>query len=152
MYMEISEPSGDVSTISGNTAPTRRVSIFDQMNINAFWIANNFHWQAILAIILPSMVVKFLGDPNKDINLALVVIWGTLVAIIVNPFIGAVSDYATFRLGRRRPFMIVGTVFNVITLIVFAFLLCWFFSTRLLIIFISLFIFLQFPATISCAP
>src|SRR6266571_8231312 len=110
-------------------ATQRRVSLFDQININVFWIANNFHWQALLAIVIPSMVVKFLGDANKDINLAMVVIWGTLIAVVVNPLTGAISDYATFRLGRRRPFLIIGTIFNVMVLVLFAFAPTWFSST-----------------------
>src|SRR5581483_5482613 len=150
--MEISEPSGEVVARPDGVAPTRRVSIFDQMNINAFWIANNFHWQALLAIVLPSMVVKFLGDANKDINLALVVVWGTIIAVIVNPLVGAISDYATFRMGRRRPFMIIGTVFNVIALVLFAFAPGWFSSTELLITFIVLFLFLQLTNNVANAP
>jgi len=67
------------------------------------------------------MVAKLLGDAHKDINLTLVVAWGTLVAVVVNPLVGAISDYATFRMGRRRPFMIIGTMLNIIVLIAFAF-------------------------------
>jgi len=112
---------GGLAVSSPAAATKRRVSLFDQININVFWIANNFHWQALLAIVIPSMVAKFLGDAHKDINLTLVVAWGTLVAVVVNPLVGAISDYATFRIGRRRPFMIIGTIFNVIVLIAFAF-------------------------------
>jgi MFS family permease len=143
--MEISEPSGEAATRPASAAPTRRVSIFDQVNINAFWVANNFHWQALLAIVIPSMVVKFLGDANKDINLAIVVIGGTIVAVIVNPLVGAISDYATFRMGRRRPFMIIG-------LILFAFAPSWFSSTALLITFVLLFLFLQITNNVANAP
>src|SRR5258708_22473882 len=150
--MEISEPSGEVATRPNSVAPTRRVSIFGQMNINAFWIANNFDWRALLGIGIPSMVVKFLGDANKDVNLALVVIWGTLVAVVVNPLIGAISDYATFRMGRRRPFLIAGTVFNVVVLVLFAFAPRWFSSTALLITFIILFLLLQFTNNIANSP
>ncbi len=150
--MEISEPSGEVATRPNSVAPTRRVSIFGQMNINAFWIANNFHWQALLAIVIPSMVVKFFGDANKDIDLAMVVVWGTIVAVIVNPLVGALSDYATFRMGRRRPFMIVGTIFNVIVLALFAFAPAWFSSTELLITFIILFLLLQITNNVANAP
>lgn len=150
--MEISEPSGEVAVSPATSAPTQRVSLFTQMNINAFWIANNFHWQALLAIVIPSMVVKFLGDANKDINLALVVIWGTVVAVIVNPLIGAISDYATFRMGRRRPFMIIGTIFNVIALVLFAFAPTWFPTSSLLIIFILLFIMLQLTNNVANSP
>lgn len=150
--MEISEPSGELVTRPASVAPQRRVSILGQMNINAFWIANNFHWQALLAIVIPSMVVKFLGNANKDIDLALVVVWGTIVAFIVNPLVGAISDYSTFRMGRRRPFLIIGTIFNVIALVAFAFAPGWFSSTELLIAFIVLFLLLQFTNNLANAP
>ncbi len=135
-----------------SNATQRRVSLFDQININVFWFANNFHWQALLAIVIPSMVVKFLGNANKDINLTLVVVWGTLVAMVVNPLVGAISDYATFRMGRRRPFMIMGTVLNVIVLVLFAFSPGWFSSTVLLFMFALLFLLLQFTNNLANSP
>src|SRR6266581_7530410 len=138
--MEVTDNPGGVAAASlTSTATLRRVSLFEQININVFWIANNFHWQALLAIVIPSMVVKYLGEANKDINLAMVVIWGTLVAVVVNPLTGAISDYATFRMGRRRPFLIIGTIFNIIVLVLFAFAPSWFSSTGLLVTFIILF-------------
>src|SRR5579884_2704191 len=139
--MDVTEDSGVISP----SIPTRRVSIFEQININVFWIANNFHWQALLAIVIPSMVVKFLGEANKDINLAMVVAWGTVVAVVVNPLVGAISDYATFRMGRRRPF-------KIIVLVLFAYSPSWFSSTALLIDFIILFLLLQFTNNVANSP
>ena len=147
----INNPGG-VAVGLPSPAPQRRVSLFEQINLNVFWIANNFHWQALLAIVIPSMVVKFLGNANKDINLTLVVVWGTLVALVVNPLVGALSDYATFRMGRRRPFMIIGTVLNVIVLVLFAFSSGWFSSTALLFVFALLFLLLQFTNNLANSP
>ena len=149
--MEVSDNPGAVVNSQG-TAAQRRVSIFEQINLNVFWFANHFHWQALLAIVIPSMVVKFFGDANKDINLAMVVIWGTLVAFAVNPLVGAVSDYATFRMGRRRPFMIIGTIFNVVALALFAFSPNWFSSTGLLVSFALLFVQLQLTNNVAHSP
>lgn len=151
--MDVTDNSGAISTASPSvSAPLRRVSLFDQININVFWIANNFHWQALLAIVIPSMVVKYLGNDNKDINLTLVIIWGTLIAVVVNPLVGAISDYVTFRMGRRRPFLIIGTVLNIIVLILFAFAPTWFSSTMLLLTFIVLFLLLQFTNNLANSP
>src|ERR1700694_1400257 len=97
--MEIIDNPGEVHVASASVAKERRVSLFDQVNLNVFWIANNFHWQALLAIVIPSMVARLLDPANKSINLALVVNAGTIVAFIVNPLVGAVSDYATFKMG-----------------------------------------------------
>src|SRR2546425_10711552 len=143
---------GGLAVSPPTAAKQRRVSLFDQVNLNVFWIANNFHWQALLAIVIPSMVVKFLGNANKDINLTLIVVWGTLVAVVVNPLVGAISDYATFRMGRRRPFIIIGTILNVLVLIAFAFAPSWASSTALLLLFILLFLLLQFTNTLANSP
>ncbi len=67
------------------------------------------------------MLAKLLDPALQDINLPLVIAWGTFAAVIVNPLAGAISDYVTFRMGHRRPFMIIGTIFNVLVLIAFAF-------------------------------
>ncbi len=151
--MEVTDnPGGVAATSPPSAAAQRRVTLFEQININVFWFANNFHWQALLAIVIPSMVVKFLGDANKDINLAMVVVWGTLAAVVVNPLIGAVSDYATFRMGRRRPFLLFGTLLNVIVLVLFAFSSYWFSSSALLLTFIVLFFLLQFSNNLANSP
>jgi MFS family permease len=142
---------GELSVSPPRAAMQRRVSLFDQININVFWIANNFHWQALLAIVIPSMVAKLLGDAHKDINLTLVVAWGTLVAVIVNPLVGAISDYATFRMGRRRPFMIIGTILNVVVLAAFAFSPALP-SSILLFMFALLFLLLQFTNNLANSP
>ena len=151
--MEVTDNPGGVAAASpSGTATLRRVSLFDQVNISVFWLANNFHWQALLAIVIPSMVAKYLGNANKDINLTLVVIWGTLVAVVVNPLVGAISDYVTFRMGRRRPFLIIGTALNVVVLILFAYSPTWFSSTALLVTFIVLFLLLQFTNNVANSP
>lgn len=114
------QDAGAPRNLPGSDAPPT-LSTWQQLALNLFWFANNFHWQALLAILIPSEVAKLLGDANKASNLPLVVVWGTLVALLVNPMIGAISDYARFKLGRRRPFMIIGTVPNVLALIGLAF-------------------------------
>lgn len=119
--MEISEQSGSDATSPVLATEPRPVSLLEQININVFWLANQFHWNAIISVIIPSMVAKLLDPAQKDINLTLVVAWGTLAAVVVNPLVGAISDYATFRMGRRRPFMLIGTIFNILALVAFAF-------------------------------
>jgi Na+/melibiose symporter-like transporter len=130
----------------------RRVSLFEQISINVYTFAGNFQAQSLMAIVIPSLVVKFLGDANKDINLAMVVIWGTLVGFVVNPLVGAISDHVTFRLGRRRPFLIAGTIFNLIALALFAFSPGWFSATELLIALALIFLLLQFADNVAGAP
>lgn len=142
----VAEPAG----LDG--AKQRPLSLFGMVNLNVFWLANQFHWQALLAVVLPSMIAHFLDPANKAINLTIVVTLGTVVAFIVNPLVGALSDYARFRMGRRRPFMIIGTFFNIIVLLIFAFSPSWFPSSVLLLVFTILFLLLQFTNNFANSP
>jgi len=149
--MEITDKPVGIATEASTGAQPRPVSFFKQININAFWIANNFHWNALLAVVIPSMVAKLLDPAFKSINLPLVVSWGTIVAVVVNPLTGAISDYATFRMGRRRPFLIIGTILNVIVLVAFAFSPSLD-RSLLLVTFAILFLLLQFSNNLANAP
>lgn len=79
--------------------------------LNAYWFANNLHWGALLAIVIPSQVEKLFG--HKDLNYPLVVVGGTAAAVIIHPLVGALSDRTTARLGRRRPWLLWATLPNV---------------------------------------
>ena len=49
--------------------------------------------------------------------IGLIVFVGLLTAMAVQPIAGAISDRATFKVGRRRPFMVVG-IFLAIPLVI----------------------------------
>jgi MFS family permease len=102
-------------------SPAKRISTGRQIAINLFWFANNFHWIALISVVIPAQVAVYFGDANKSINLAAVVVGGTFAAFIVNPLTGSLSDYVKLKIGRRRPFMIGGTIVNVLALVAFAF-------------------------------
>ncbi|MBV9231548.1 MAG: MFS transporter [Chloroflexi bacterium] len=88
--------------------------------ISIFWFALNFHWSALGIIILPSQVLKIAGDLNKGAALAFVLVPGAFVALFSNPLFGMLSDQTRGRLagwGRRRPFILIGTLVNVGALI-----------------------------------
>jgi MFS family permease len=154
--MDIAEQAPPPPPSSSADTPAARVSLWHQLAINIFWFANNIHWNALLSVLLPTAVATLLPFADKDINLALLLAPGTLIAFIVNPLTGALSDYARFRLGRRRPFMVMGTVFNVAVLLALG-IVCYtadgrYSATTLLWLFIVLFALLQFSNNFANSP
>ncbi len=84
--------------------------------ISIFSFAFNFHWAALGIIILPSQVLKMVGDLNKGTALATVLIPGAFIALVSNPFFGWLSDRTQgrwARWGSRRPYIFVGTLVNI---------------------------------------
>src|SRR2546421_8085387 len=97
-------------------------------------LSNLVVWLSILPIsqILLPVQVAALDAANKFSNLSIAVAIGVLAAVITNPIAGALSDRTTSRLGRRRPWFIVGTLLSMATLALMAnassfiaLVLCW---------------------------
>jgi MFS family permease len=142
---------------SGVAAPTERASLGKQLAINVFWFANNFHWLAILNVLLPIVIATQLPARDKGLNFALIAAPGIIVAFFVNPLTGALSDYARFKMGRRRPFMIAGTVLNVLALLGFAYLAysadgSALGTTQLVVSLAAMFLILQFSNNFANSP
>jgi MFS family permease len=100
-------------------APTKAVSPGFQLALS---LANMVIWLSILpigTILLPLQVAAF-DAANKFSNLSIVTAVGVLAAVITNPIAGALSDRTTSRLGRRRPWLVIGTILSAITLALMA--------------------------------
>lgn len=87
-----------------------------------FTLANTVVWLSILPIstILLPLQVAALDSATRFSHLAIATTVGVLAAIITNPIAGALSDRTTSRLGRRRSWLIFGTVLSAITLALMA--------------------------------
>lgn len=59
--------------------------------------------------------------PSHEEYLGFITGAGALVVMLTSPFLGIASDRTRTRIGRRRPFMIAGTILGVVSLLVMAF-------------------------------
>ncbi len=118
--MAKSSPTLDVQDLpEALQVPTRAVNPGFQLLLS---LANTVVWLSILPIsqiLLPTQVAA-LDAANKFSNLSIASAVGVLAALITNPIAGALSDRTTLRLGRRRPWLIGGTILSVITLALMA--------------------------------
>lgn len=86
--------------------------------ISLFWVGLSFMWGAINIQVLPAVIPDMVGSKVQGTAIGAVVFVGLAIAIVVQPFAGAVSDRAQFRIGRRRPFMLAGVLFVIPFLVV----------------------------------
>lgn len=101
----------------------RRLRWYDFIFVNVYWLGINMASGIITPILLPYLVLQFMPPEQKNTYLAMVRVVGLAVAMLVQPLAGMLSDngakcLGTHRWGRRRPFIILGTVFNVLFLII----------------------------------
>lgn len=83
----------------------------------AFFLICTF-WQAYDTIIPKILTDKFgMSQANSGIIMAL----DNILALIMLPLFGAISDKCTSRLGRRTPFILIGTIAAAVALIALSF-------------------------------
>lgn len=96
----------------------KKLSILNYFNLSAYWFALSCLWNSLGPIILPNLVSPpMVNDAIKGSALGLLSAVGLIVAIIVQPVAGYVSDRSTSRFGRRRPYLLVGTLFDLVFLL-----------------------------------
>jgi Na+/melibiose symporter-like transporter len=105
---------------SSTVAAHKRFTLLDQFFVSCFWLAYNVHWGALIAIVLPSQIAAIVGDAQKEFYNGLIPPLGAVVSLAITPVAGALSDRSRSRWGRRRPYMLVGTVVNIVFLLLIA--------------------------------
>src|SRR5512141_199678 len=106
-------------------ATTRRIrvkklSLPQMLVLNAYWVGLSFMWNALHPIILPAVLLNFVPDANKNTYLGLLTFLGLVLAMVIQPLSGALSDGWKSRFGRRRPMIVFGTLFDFLFLSILA--------------------------------
>ncbi|RZB69678.1 Sucrose transport protein SUC4 isoform D [Glycine soja] len=114
-------PSRSRARPSSSTAarpPARaRVSLRQLLRVASVASGIQFGWALQLSLLTP--YVQQLGIPHQWAS----IIWlcGPVSGLFVQPLVGHMSDRCTSRFGRRRPFILVGSVAIVVAVLVIAF-------------------------------
>lgn len=90
---------------------------YDYITINIYWFALTTRSQTLTPLILPLLIQQFVGETSKGTYLGTIRLWALMVALLWQALMGLVSDQSTLSLGRRRPFIIIGTVGEIIVFI-----------------------------------
>jgi MFS family permease len=93
-----------------------RVNLLGLINVNAYWLGLSFMWNSLHVLVMPAVLLNFVPDERKNTVLGLLTFMGLIVAMIVQPVSGALSDRFSTRIGRRRPWIAVGTLFDLLCL------------------------------------
>lgn len=100
-------------------ARTVRLGFRRQLALAIFWFGISFLWGALFEVTLPFILVpehpgpgnpSLVSAADKNTALALMESAGLLIAMLVQPAAGAVSDRFRSRFGRRRPMIVTGAL------------------------------------------
>jgi len=123
----------------------KKLSLAQLLTLNAYWVGLSFMWNTLHPILLPAVLLNYVPDEKKNTYLGLLTFVGLIIAMIVQPVSGALSDSWRSRFGRRRPLAVFGTLFD----FVFLSILAW--AGGLTWLFIG-YVGLQFSSNIAHGP
>jgi len=123
----------------------KRMRWYDYITINLFWLGLNIRNNAVGTIFTPYLVAAFVSGDLRNSALGALRTAGLIVAMLVQPAMGLLSDRNTSRFGRRRPFIVIGVLFDLLFLAAIA--LAWDYWSLFVIL-----LFMQFSANVSHGP
>ncbi len=97
---------------ASNTVPSASDGFrsVDYIKITIFGFALAALSSSLHTIILPLRILDFIAESEKATYLGLLTFAGLIVAIVVQPIAGAISDRSGFGWGRRRPYILLGAI------------------------------------------
>jgi MFS family permease len=123
----------------------KRLRWYDYLTINLFWLGLNIRNTALGSIFMPYLVGIFAPEEIKNSALGGMRSAGLVIAMLVQPAAGLLSDRSTSRFGRRRPYILVGALFDCLFLAAIA--LSWNYWALLIAVLL-----IQFSSNISHGP
>ena len=88
---------------------SRRLRWYDLITINIFFFALTTLAQTN-GLVFPLLIQDFVGEATKGARLGELRLWSLMVALLWQSLMGMLSDRNTSHLGRRRPFILAGTL------------------------------------------
>jgi len=90
------------------------------VTMNVYWFGLAFMWNALHPIVLPAVLLRFVPEGLKNTYLGAMTFAGLMLALVVQPVAGGLSDRTRSRWGRRRPWMLGGTAASLVCLALMA--------------------------------
>ncbi len=99
----------------------RAIRWFDYITFNIYWFALTTRSQVISPLIVPLLVQRFVGEAAKGTYVGNMRLGALMVAVLFQALMGMLSDQSSSKWGKRRPFVVAGTIGEVIVFILIGF-------------------------------
>lgn len=111
----------DAAPASRPMAPglVQRLPLSQLLTLSIYWLGINTIWGGMNNLILPARL-KAIAPDQYGVLTAIVFATGVIAPILIQPTVGVISDYTMTRWGRRKPYIVMGTMLDVVFLSSFA--------------------------------
>ena len=86
------------------------------VTLSIYWLGITAMWNGLHVLILPKRMEALYGPAASGLGLGVITLAGVVAALLVQPTAGAISDYTSSRWGRRKPYIVIGSLLSVVFL------------------------------------
>lgn len=97
-------------------APTRDLPLLHLLELSVYWFGISIIWGGLDGAIIPFRLEQAYPD-DFGLRFAIISAAAVIMAIVVQPTVGMISDYTITRWGRRKPFIVIGALLDVVFLV-----------------------------------
>ena len=80
------------------------------MGMNVYWFGLAFMWNGLHPIMLPALLLRLVPESLKNTYLGGMTFAGLILAMVIQPVAGGLSDHTRSSWGKRRPWILAGTL------------------------------------------
>jgi MFS family permease len=137
----INEPAAGAKVGS----PTTALPFGQLLNLSVYWAGLNAVWAGLGFVVYPARFAETYGAGLAPSFQTLFETIPVLLAVVVQPTVATISDYTISRWGRRKPYIFIGALLDVVFLYGFA-------STNELLVMFAFIMLLQFSSNFAQGP
>jgi MFS family permease len=100
--------------------PTQvRLPMSQLLTLSIYWLGILTIWGGLDNVVVPQRLLD-LDRATAGTMQAIIAVVGVVAPIIIQPTVGVISDYTMTRWGRRKPYILIGTLLDVLFVIALA--------------------------------
>ena len=99
------------------TLMNRDIRWYDYLTVNIYYLGLTVLTQTMAPLVLPLLVQKFVGTEQQGRYFGAARLGGLMVALLCQALMGMLSDRSMLRWGKRRPFIVMGTLVSILSLV-----------------------------------
>ncbi|MEO5986297.1 MAG: MFS transporter [Candidatus Limnocylindria bacterium] len=97
-----------------------RLPLSQLVTLSIYWFGIQTIWGGLNITIIPGRLDDLSRDTQGTL-LAVIMLAGAIAPILIQPTVGVISDYTVTRWGRRKPYIVIGTLLDIVFLAGLAF-------------------------------
>jgi MFS family permease len=102
--------------VAGLGRPTRPLPWRHLLNLSIYWLGINVIWSGLGNLTYQERLKWMVGEANAPALLGVLVTVPLFIAVLIQPTVAVISDYTITRWGRRKPYIFIGTLLDMLFL------------------------------------